>query len=37
MDQGSYIHENQNKDHAMEEALVEKPVKDKKGKKKEQV
>ena len=36
MSQGSYIHDNMNKDHAMEEATVEHSAKDKKGKEKEQ-
>ena len=37
MSQGSYIHDNMNKYHAMEEATMEHFVKDKKGKEKEQV
>ena len=37
MSQGSYIHDNMNKDHAMEEATVEHSVKYKRGKEKEQV
>ena len=37
MSQGSYIHDNMRKDHAMEEATMEHFVKHKKGKEKEQV
>ena len=37
MNQGMYFQENQNIYHAMEEASVEQPVKDQKGKQKEQV
>ena len=37
MSQGSYIHDNMNEDHAMEEATVENSIKDKKGKEKGQV
>ena len=37
MSQGSYIHDNMKKYHAMEEATVEHSVKDKKGKEKGQV
>ena len=37
MSQGSYIHDNMNKYHAMEEATVEHSIKDKRGKEKEKV
>ena len=37
MNQGSYIKDNQNIDQAMEEASMEQPVKDQKGKQEEQV
>ena len=36
MNQGNFIQDNQNRDQAMEEASVEQPVKEQKGKQQEQ-